>query len=206
MDCMSCSRTLHYSSNRKCDSEAGSFPVEWMEHMLLCKSTAGRPGLQICFWSLCVAIVCTVAPTGVWMISSATWRSTRDVIYAKGEGQFNHMSSPPLLTDHFTYPRQVNPFIVMKWGGIMYCECEMLNPVLAFLWGRSSPADIENRDLGRRRNYQSKHDADIAQHTLKEICMCVCASRQTPHISTALSCTCYCVALDQRSGVGCTGL
>lgn len=54
------------------------------------------------------------------------------MICTKGEGQFSHMSSTQ-PTDHFTDPRQVNPFIVMKLGGIMYCECEMLNPVLAFL-------------------------------------------------------------------------
>lgn len=110
---------------------------------------------------------------------------------------------PPFSTDHFTYPRKVNPFIVMKWGGIMYWECEMLNPVLAFLWERSSPADMENRDLERNSDYHSKHDADIAQHTLKEICMCVHVSRQTPHVSAALSCTRHCVALDPHSGGGC---
>lgn len=62
---------------------------------------------------LFVVPVCTMALTGVWMISSMTWRSTRDVIYAKGEGQFSHMSSI-LPTDRFTDPRQVNPFIEMK--------------------------------------------------------------------------------------------
>ncbi len=117
-----------------------------------------------------------MAPTGEWMISSTTWKSTRDVIYAKGEGQFSHMSST-LPTDHFTDPRQVNPFIVMKWGVIMYCECEMLNPVLAFLWGRSSHADIENRVLERHRNYPSKHDADIAQHNNTHSRRFPCVSR-----------------------------
>lgn len=95
---------------------------EWS--MLLWKSTARFPNVFRFVSSPCVLPQCVV-----WMISSSTWRSTRDVIYAKGEGQFSPMSSS-LRSNHFTDPRQVNPFIVMKWGGIMYCECEMLNPVL----------------------------------------------------------------------------
>lgn len=81
----------------------------------------------------------------------------------------NSIRSP---TDHFTYQRQVNPFIVMKWGSVMYYGCERLNPVLSFLWGRQIRAHI--RSVEKLKNYQSNSDAEIEQHTLKEICICVC--------------------------------
>lgn len=122
------------------------------------------------------------------MICSTTWRCTRDVIYAE-EGKDSSATRCP---DRLTYAGQVNPFIVMKWGAIMHCECEMLNPVLAFLWGRSSHVGT---DLERCSNSPLKHDADIAQHTLWKICKCKWASRQTPCISVALSLHYYASAL-----------
>lgn len=60
----------------------------------------------------------------------------------KGRRVRRRLVPPP--ADHFPYHRQVYPFIVMKWGKVMYSECERLNPALAFLWGRQSRADIRS--------------------------------------------------------------
>lgn len=155
--------------NRTWDSEAVSFPVEWMKHMLLCKSTAGHPNGFSFVSGPGVLPQCVPWPSQEcgWLVAWEMWATLR--------GKDSSASSI-LPTDHFTDPRQVNPFIEMKWGGIMHCGCEMLNPVLAFLWGRSSHGDIENRVLERYRTYPSKHDADIAQCKNSEIYMCVYAS------------------------------
>lgn len=156
--------------------------MERMEHMLLCKSTAGRPnGFRSVSLSTCAA-------TEVWMISSTTWGSRSDVIYTKGEGHQPGVvhPPPPPPTDHFTEPGQVNPFIVMKWRGIMYCECEMLKPVLAFLWGRSSLGDTENRALERHRNIHQNmtltwHNTNTQHKTWGDLYVCLCLRMNFPY-------------------------
>lgn len=125
--------------------------------------------LQICLLSLCVAD--SLHPTA--KIGSPTCTASKSTIWRKrGRAVQLHLVHSP--TDHFTYQRQVNPFIVMKWGSVMYSGCERLNPVLSFLWGRQILADIRSvQRPPEAQNYQSNSDAEIEQHTLKEICVCV---------------------------------
>lgn len=125
--------------------------------------------LQICLLSLCVAD--SLQPTA--KIGSPTCTASKSTIWRKrGRAVQLHLVHSP--TDHFTYQRQVNPFIVIKWGSVMYSGCERLNPVLSFLWGRQILADIRSvQRPPEAQNYQSNSDAEIEQHTLKEICVCV---------------------------------
>ncbi|KAM7399082.1 hypothetical protein PAMP_018375 [Pampus punctatissimus] len=105
-----------------------------MEHMLLCKSTAGCPN----GFRFVSAPVNAVVPTGARMISSTIRRNTRNVIYAKGEGQFSYMSST-LPTDHFTEQRQVNPFIVMK---LMPSDAWTVSSIMRGTWSGATPLFI----------------------------------------------------------------
>lgn len=53
----------------------------------------------------------------------------------------------------------------------MYSECERLNPVLAFLWGKQNRVNMRSEQRPpEAQSYQSNSDAEISQHTLKEIC------------------------------------
>ena len=102
------------------------------------QSTAGHPdGFR--FVSLPSVLSISRHPTAT--TGSSTWTTLKSNFWRKrGRAVQLHLVHSP--TDHFTYQRQVNPFIVMKWGSVMYSGCERLNPALSFLWGRQIHADL----------------------------------------------------------------
>lgn len=137
-------------------------------HGSICYYVSQLQGILMASYLFLFPVFCQSIP---WPPQESGWLVAQEMssIYAKGEGRFS------LPTNQITHAMQVNPFIVMKWRSMMYCRCKMLKQVLAFLWGRRSHGDVENRVLERHRNYPSKHDADMAQNdnTLMGIRLCV---------------------------------
>lgn len=89
----------------------------------------------------------------------------------------------------------------------MYCECEMLKPVLAFLWGRSSLGDTEIRALERHRNIHQNttltwHNTNTQHKTWGDLYVCLCLRMNFPYFCCSSS-TCSCVISDQFLGAGC---
>lgn len=128
---------LHINNSTVQEVEPECFPVDWMGHAL--RHRHGVRLHQICLLLFCVA-------------SSLKLSNSKDQLpnlkflnrmYRKRGRRVGQRLVPP-PADHFPCHRQVYPFIVIKWGNVMYSECERLNPALAFLWGRQSCANIRS--------------------------------------------------------------
>lgn len=141
-------------------------------------STGHRDGFRFVSCPSVLPIVCTPLQRSAARLEQLY----RVLSEEKGEGQLNSIRSP---TDHFTYQRQVNPFIVMKWGSVMYYGCERLNPVLSFLWGRQIRAHIRSVQRSPRTISQILMLRLNSTHLRRFASVCVCMFFMT-HICTSI--------------------